>query len=463
VRIADLTVVGVYLLVMIGIGIYFLRRQTSAEEYFVGDRRMGAGHIGLSVVATDVGGGFSIGLGGLGFTMGLSGSWLLFSGLVGAWAAAVLLIPRVKELGDRHSWRTYPHFLEHRFDGRTQLAAGLISGIGYAGFVGGQILAGAKLASVAFNVSLVTATWVMALVVVVYTSFGGLQAVVLTDSIQWGVLFVGLLFLGLPLSYHRVGGLEGIQAAVPPGHLSLLNITPLKFATWMLTIIPIWFVGMTLYQRIYATRDLKTAKRAWYIAGLLEYPVMSFAGALLGLHARVLFPTAEAEMGLPLLIRDIFPTGVAGLVMAAYLSAIMSTADSCLLASVGNFVDDLYQRHINPQAPASRVLGLSRLLTVGIGVAATGLAMLLPQVLKLVLLAYAFLVSGLTAPTLAGLFWRGATATAALWSTLVGGTVAVALNLAPELLPVDPVLVALPVSALVLIAVSGLDRSGHVG
>ena len=454
-RIADLTVVGVYLLAMVGIGVYYLRRQTSAEEYFVGDRRMGAGHIGLSVVATDVGGGFSIGLGGLGFSIGLSGSWLLFSGLIGAWAAAVILIPRIKELGDRRGWRTYPHFLEHRFDSRTQLAAGLISGIGYAGFVGGQILAGAKLASVALDVSLVSATWVMALVVVVYTSFGGLQAVVVTDSIQWSVLFVGLLFLGLPLSYLRVGGLEGIQAAVPPGHLSLLNITPLKFTTWMLTIIPIWFVGMTLYQRIYAARDVRTAKRAWYIAGLLEWPVMSFAGALLGLHARVLFPTAEAEMGLPLLIRDIFPTGVAGLVMAAYLSAIMSTADSCLLASVGNFVDDLYQRHINPNAPTGRVLGLSRLLTVGIGVAATGLAMLLPRVLELVLLAYAFLVSGLTVPTLAGLFWRRATARAALWSTLSGGAVAVAFNLRPALLGgVDPVLVALPVSALVLVVVS---------
>ena len=94
----DLLIFGIYLAFMLGIGFYFMRKNNSADDYFVGGRKMNAVHIGLSVVATDVGGGFSIGLGGLGFIMGLSGTWLLFTGLIGAWLSAVLLIPKVSKL-----------------------------------------------------------------------------------------------------------------------------------------------------------------------------------------------------------------------------------------------------------------------------------------------------------------------------------------------------------------------------
>jgi len=448
----DLGILAVYLLGVLGVGVYYLRRQGGTEEYFVADRGMGSGHIGLSVVATDVGGGFSIGLGGLGFVMGLSGSWLLFTGLVGAWVSAVVLIPRVKRLGDQHGWLTYPEFLEHRFDGRVRLLAALVSGIGYAGFVGGQILAGAKLGSATFSVDLTTAVWVMAAVVVVYTSFGGLQAVVLTDTIQWIVLLGGLLLLALPFAWSEVGGLDGLRAGVPEAHLSLTNVGALELITWAVTIIPIWFVGMTLYQRIYATRDVATAKRAWYLAGLLEWPLMAFIGATLGMLARVKFPEADPEMGLPLLIRDVLPIGVTGLVLAAYFSAIMSTADSCLLASVGNLVSDIYVRHLRPDAPDRRVLALSRVLTAVVGLASVSLALALPRVLDAILLAYAFMVSGLFVPTLAALLWPRASASAALASMLVGGGTAVLLEAVPALDPLgEPILIALPLSAVVLV------------
>src|SRR5690606_2983544 len=108
------------------------------------------GHIGLSVVATDVGGGFSIGLGGLGFTMGISGSWMLFTGLIGAWLAAVLLIPRVHEVSRTKNFLTFPQLFEHFYNGRVALLAGIISAIGYIGFTSSQLLAGAKLASATF-------------------------------------------------------------------------------------------------------------------------------------------------------------------------------------------------------------------------------------------------------------------------------------------------------------------------
>src|SRR5690554_7395450 len=116
---------------MLAIGFYFMRRNKDVEDYYVGGRNMSSGQIGLSVVATDVGGGFSIGLGGLGFLIGVSGSWMLFTGLLGAWLSGVFLIPRIKRLADKKQFFTFPEVFRHFFGKRAALIAGLISGIGY--------------------------------------------------------------------------------------------------------------------------------------------------------------------------------------------------------------------------------------------------------------------------------------------------------------------------------------------
>lgn len=450
---ADLVILAVYFLGMLAVGFYFNRRQEGLDEYFVGGREMTARHIGLSVVATDVGGGFSIGLGGLGFVLGLSASWLLFSGLVGAWLSAVLLVPRVKALGAIHLHRSFPDFLAHRFGEPTRLVAALVSAIGYAGFTGSQLLAGGKLAAAAFRFDLTTAVLAMSVVIVAYTALGGLQAVVYTDTLQWMILFFGLIGLAIPLGYRAAGGAQGLRAALPPEFFSLDNVTGLEVATWLATIVPIWFVAMTLYQRIHASRDIATARRAWLVAGLLEYPAMAFMGATLGMFARVLFPSAEPEMGLPLLIRDVLPIGVTGLVLAAYFAAIMSTADSCLLASVGNIVDDIVGRHVSPAASERSLLTLSRVLTLLVGFGSVTFALYVPRVIDSILLAYSFMVAGLFFPTLGALYWRRTSGTAAFWSIVSGGGVTVALTVSDSF-PIDPVFPGLALSAIVLVMLS---------
>lgn len=98
---------------------------------------------------------------------------------------------------------------------------------------------------------------------------------------------------------------------------------------------------MTLYQRMFACKDSATAKRAWYLAGVLEYPLMAISGVLLGMCARVMLPHMDSEMAVPAMIRDLLPMGFTGLIIAAYFSAIMSTADSCLMAASGNLTQDL--------------------------------------------------------------------------------------------------------------------------
>ena len=225
-NVIDLIIFIVYFLVMLGIGFFFLRRNKNAEDYYVGGRQMGSLHVGLSVVATDVGGGFSIGLGGLGFLMGISGSWMLFTGLLGAWLSAVLLIPRITKISDKVSLFTFPQVFKYFYNERVALLAGIISAIGYLGFTSSQILAGAKLASASFDgLDLESALIMMGAIAVLYTVMGGLKAVIYTDTVQWIILMAGLIFIGIPIGYKAVGGMEAIRETLPPGFLSLQHIS----------------------------------------------------------------------------------------------------------------------------------------------------------------------------------------------------------------------------------------------
>jgi SSS family solute:Na+ symporter len=439
----DLSIFCAYLITMLSVGFYFMRRNKTTDDYYVGGRKLGSLHIGLSVVATDVGGGFSIGLGGLGFTMGLSGSWLLFTGLLGAWLSGALLIPRVADLARKKGFLTFPQYLSYIFDKRVAIIAGVISAIGYLGFTSSQILAGAKLASSTFpTLSLTTALLVMGVIAVVYTVLGGLKAVIYTDTIQWLVLMTGLIFVGMPFAYFKIGGIEVIKDTLEPSFLSLTSVSWQQIVNWMFTIIPIWFIGMTLYQRIYAAKDKKTAQRGWFIAGLFEYPIMAFMGVILGMFAKVAFENGmlpdyvgsnlDAEMGLPVLLRTVLPVGFLGIVLSAYFSAIMSTADSCLMASSGNILTDVLNKHNSKNS-----LRYSQLLTFIVGAVALFLALKMQSVLELMLHSYSFMVSGMIVPVLAALFSRRPSSLAALFSMVTGGTITLVLIISSLPLPLD--------------------------
>ncbi len=469
-HIIDISIFIIYMLAMLSVGIYFMKRNKSQEDYYVGGREMTSLHIGLSVVATDVGGGFSIGLGGLGFLIGLSGSWMLFTGLVGAWISAVFLIPIIYPVARKHDFLSFPEVLNHYYNRKVAIVAGVISLIGYIGFTSSQVLAGAKLAAATVpSITIVDAVLLMGVVVIGYTVLGGLKAVIFTDTIQWIILMVGLILIGIPLGFIKVGGWEALRIYLPDNFLSLTNISVVQFINWLITIVPIWFVGMTLYQRIYASKDEKTAKKAWFIAGLFEWPIMAFMGITLGLLGRVAFEQGmftefgyapgspiDAEIGLPLLLTHIFPVGLMGLLMSSYFSAIMSTADSCLMAASGNFITDILR--LSKNDPKS--IRYSQLATLVIGILAIFLATKMQNVLDLMLYSYAFMVSGLFVPVLGFMFLKKPSATAAMFAMLLGGGTTLTLILTEIILPfgLDANFFGMTVSAIIFIIIQLLVK-----
>ena len=459
----------IYVVLVFLVGLYFYRKNKTSDDYYVAGRNVSSWHIGLSVVATDVGGGFSIGLGGLGFTMGLSGSWLLFTGLIGAWMAAVLLIPKVYQIPQIKKMSTLPEIFDHFYGKQVAVLAGIIVTIGYLGFTSSQIIAGAKLASGTFEgFSFTYAVLIMGIVAIGYTILGGLKAVIYTDTFQWIILIAGLLFAGIPFAYFEIGGITAIKSVLSKEFLTLTNITWQDLVNWAITIIPIWFVGMTLYQRIFASRGEKQAKKAWFIAGLFEWPVMAFLGVILGMFGRVAFEQGvfesvgyaaseafDPELGLPVLLRTVLPHGLMGLVLAAYFSAVMSTADSCLMACSGSFLTDILRLKPKDGDMDSKSLKQSQLSTLILGVVSLIIALYLENVLNAMLFSYAFMVSGLLVPIIAGFYSKKVSSTAAMVAMISGGVTTSALTILEiKWLGLDPNLYGILIATLLFVIIS---------
>ncbi|MDB9786512.1 sodium:solute symporter family protein [Bacteriovoracaceae bacterium] len=460
----DILIVVLYFIGMIFIGLFFFKKNKDLDDYYLGGRNISSLHVGLSIVATDVGGGFSIGLGGLGFTIGISGSWLLFTGLLGAWISAIILIPRIKKIEEIQKMYTFPQIFEHYFDKKVAILAAFITTIGYLGFTSSQLLAGAKLASTSFNFfSFNQSLIIMGAIAIIYTTFGGLKAVIYTDTIQWIILLFGLAFFGLPMAHQAVGGYQSLKNHLPPNHLSFSNIDFIQLINWSITIIPIWFIGMTLYQRIYACNDVKTARKAWFIAGLFEFPIMAFIGVALGVYARVAyqmgllsslgFPptsTIDSEIAVPLMLKTCLPVGIMGLVLASYFSAILSTADSCLMASSGSMTNDI----LRPKSKNN--LRFSQISTLVLGLIALILATFFKQVLSLMLYSYSFMVSGLFVPLIACIFFNSRNSKAAFYSMIIGGSTTIIFSNIPLPFGIDSNLIGILSSFLVFLFISKL-------
>lgn len=459
----DYLIFSIYMLAVLGVGFYFFRKNKSSEDYYVGGRSISPSHVGLSIAATDVGGGFSIGLGGLGYAMGLSGSWLLFTGLMGAWLSAVFIIPKIKTIDLKQKFMTYPDFLGFKYDKRVAITAAIISGIGYTGFTSGQILAGAKLMSgsviskAPFGLEPLTfSLYVIGFIIVGYTVLGGLKAVIYTDTVQWIILILGLILFAIPFAFSQVGGIGSLKDQLPNEFLTLTNIEPVTLINWIITIVPIWLVAMTLYQRIYATKDVKDAKKAWFIAGAFEYPVMAFTGVILGMISSIIVPNVEAEMGVPILLKRVLPIGITGIVIASYFSAIMSTADSCIIAASGNITNDLIEDNLVKNKSNKYIIHVSQIITLIIGIIAILLASYFTTVLNAILYAYQFMVAGLAVPTFAAIFWKKARSEPAFWSMISGGTVTIIVLILDIELPLglDATFYGIILSAAVLIILS---------
>ncbi|MCI0518226.1 MAG: sodium:solute symporter family protein [Woeseiaceae bacterium] len=441
-HILDFAAIGIYFVVLLWIGIHVARTdrgEGASESFLAANRNMNLLQSTTSTAATDIGGGFSIAMAGLGFTLGISGSWLIAVSGLSIVMVSFLMVPKVKRWADRVKGLTTGDLFEARFDRRTGTLAAVVIGIAWFTFVGGQVIAGGKLLQVTLDMNLTFAVVLSGAIILAYTAMGGLKAVIYTDVFQMFVLMIGIVLVAVPIGLYKVGGWDAMvtQFAAAPETSGLMDWTAVgwkQMLGWFFAIFPIWFISIAAMQRIIAARDEKTARRAFFLTGVpIEWPLFAVGSTLIGLIARMLFPDlADPELAAPTVIMELLPVGLAGVVIAAYIAAVMSSADSCLIGSVAIFTNDVYRKHLKQDASEESLLKVARISTIVLGVLAIGMAYLVPNVLDLILYAYTFGAAGMFFPMLGLLFWRRTTASGAFWSMLAGGGFAIAWTIAGE-------------------------------
>jgi solute:Na+ symporter, SSS family len=163
------------------------------------------------------------------------------------------------------------------------------------------------------------------------------------------------------------------------------------------------------------------------------------------------------------MLRHILPYGLMGLLLSAYFSAILSTADSCLIAASGNILTDIIEKIIPGKLTDKKVLLFSKILTLVIGIIAIGIALKMKGVLQLMLYSYAIMVSGLLVPVLALLILRKPNTLAALSSMIAGGTTTILLSFIESDLPLGlaPNIFGIAIAALIYIIIHYLNQTNY--
>ena len=411
---------------------YLARRQSSGSgflrEFFVGGRTIGPWVLGLTWIATSASGGTFIGAPSLGHSYGWSVMLWISGYIVVATTGFGLLGRRIAELGERTGALTFPDLLRDRFQSK---AIGAISGVAmlilHTSFIVAQYIAGARVLEAALGVPYAWGVAGFAVIVGLYTAYGGFRAVAWTDSFQAIVMLVGVL-LTAGFGLYRVGGMQAVYDGLAAQSPDLLTPTgpeeflPLSAAISFFFVWPLAVAGQpSLITRFLACKDAASLRRASLLIGcyiLLLYPAVIFVGIL----GRVLVPElAASDHATPATIVAAVPSALAGLVLAAPMAAIMSTISSFLLVAAGAVARDLYQRNARSRVSEGRAKSVTHLSIALTGIVAGVFALRPPDHLQYIVV---FSGTGLAAtflfPTLLAVYWTRMNRTGCVAGILAG-------------------------------------------
>ncbi|MCF7952641.1 MAG: sodium/proline symporter PutP [Spirochaetales bacterium] len=388
----------VYLVFLMSIGFFFYKRTNNIEDYLLGGRGMGKWVTALSAQASDMSGWLLMGLPGAVFLSGINQSWIaigLFLGTVVNW---ILVAPRLRVYTEKTNSLTMASFFEERFKdptGLLRVISAIITLIFFAIYASSGMAAAGKLFEAMFGINYQTAVIVGSLVIVIYTFLGGFLAVCWTDLFQGALMFFSILIVPI-IGYFLVGGASGISAAAVAKEISSSMIP----GTGVMAVMGIistmaWGLGYFgqphILVRFMSIKNIKEVPKSTIIATVWVF--ISLSGAVLvGLVGSAMYPQApggDAEKVFIYMINDIFNPWIGGILLAAILSAIMSTIDSQLLVSSSALTEDFYQKVIKKEASQGELIWIGRLSVIVIAIIAAVLA-LNPESSILGLVSYAW-------------------------------------------------------------------------
>jgi SSS family solute:Na+ symporter len=421
----DIGIIIVYILGTVFLGYWVGRGKKDSEGYFLAGRSLTWPLIGLSLYASNMSGSSFVGLAAGGYSTGVAIYHYEYMAAIALIVALFFILPFYL----REKIYTIPEFLERRFDRRSRFTfAGLnvllilildLSGTLYA--------AGVVAQTVWPDFPLWSSIAVMAVIAGIYTIFGGLSAVVITDAIQASILIVGGIIVSL-VAFLQIGSWSEVAQAAPPEALSMMRPASDDTLPWtgifgvLIVGFYFWVTNQLIVQRTLGAKDINHSRWGALFGGFLKVPAL-FIFILPGLFARVLYPELEnPDQAFPLLAFDMLPIGVRGLIGAALIAAAMSTIDSAL-NSASTLISMDFVRTTRPQTTDEQLSKLGKIITAVLMVLA---AIWAPQIANFESIWSYFqsILSYVTPPVVAvflmGIFWPKTNRHAAFWTLAIG-------------------------------------------
>lgn len=416
-------IVAAYLAVIFAVGIYASRYVNDSTDFLLAGQRLGPVLLIGTLAATHLGGGFVVGISESSYETGMSG----ISYAIGLGLGLVLLGLVVAGPMRSLAIFTVPDYLEHRYGSKlVRGLAALLSLVAIVGIIAAQVGATAGALGI-MGVSPQTGAIVATILFIVYTAASGMWGVTLTDGIQVLVILFGLPVAAI-LALQQMGGLGALQEGVAQAEIGLSAsefLSPLG-GGWSLLLgatvpaIMYTLIGQDFYQRLLSARDARTARLGALVSGVVLVALGVFP-ALIGIAARLLYPElADSAQALPTLVTEVLPVWAGAVVVAAIVAAVTSTANSLLTAGTSHIVNDIYKHLLGGADDTRKMLALSRVFTLVLGVAALLFAIAASGIIDALIYSYTMYASGVFVPVVAGLLWWRGTAAGAVAGIAAG-------------------------------------------
>ena len=399
----------IYFFVLGFICIRDLFKVKNFDDYVVAGRKQSTLFVFMSLMATVLGASATVGIAARAESIGFAAFWWLGVGTIGFWFQAAFLSKPVHDL----DVRTLPEIAEKTVGKVGRKLVALIIAVSWIGIIAAQFAAVAGFIGLVLGHSAGTqSVLITATIVIVYTLFGGQLSVVRTDALQFGILTLGFFAVAIYL----FGGFSGTESATQTAALTNENVaqsalepTSAGLATFgnfnllnekfgftdlvmmLFTVGGAYFLGPDVISRNLVAKDASSARKA-VIIGSFAILVFSVIIVLLGMWAATYSPdTASGSTMNPLfrLASGVLPLPLAALLSVGLLSALLSSADTCLINSAAIFGSDILN---------TRRIAVVRIIVVAIGIVATYLALQGKDIIGLLTMAYSVYTPGIVAP-----------------------------------------------------------------
>lgn len=396
----DLSIIVIFLIANLAIGYWSSTKTHSFKQFSVGERHFSSFFIFCTLSATFIGGGYTIGNASKVFSGGMVFAVALLGFSLKEVLVACLVAPRMDRF--RHCL-SVGDMMRVNYGKHGQWITGVLSILVCGGILGAQVGALAAIIRTTLHINIIAGLCIGFSVLLIYSTLGGMRAVVLTDTLQFAILALGIpltFFIGL----HHIGGWHHLTQVVPHHYLHFLS-TSSQWSFFMLLFLT-WMLGETLVppyvQRLFLSKDSQHTVRGTLASGLASIPLFLLCGGI-GLVAYVYQHNMNPNEAFPFLVQQLLPVGLRGFVIAALLSIILSSAAGFLNAASISFVNDVVKIKIK-RINRHQYLWWARLSTLLVGIISILFALFIHNVLDILLLAYQFWSPIILPPLLAVIF-----------------------------------------------------------